>query len=508
MRVLPRFAFFLSLAFTAVLAGCGGSDGPNAGGGEGEPPAQAPSAPADLLESVQGLVTAGMGTSQVEANADILLDSIGPRISALESGERAQAFALDRFQSYGLENVGLDPFPLLGWDRQSASLQAFTPRSPNPVTFPVLSLGHVGSYRVEAGLLDAGYGTAEEIAALGDQVRGSIVLVSVTSPPDYGRSVHRTEKVTLATGAGAVGFIQMNERAGPLIPVGVATIGDEETSIPAVAVDNASGTQLRDWLAGGDPVSIELEVENWMERTEASNVVGEITGETDEVILVGGHLDSWDLATGALDNGSGSLAVLEAARLLAEHVASTGERPLRTIRFALWMGEELGLYGSRDYARRLEESGDMARLRAVLNLDVVGDPTGLGAMGRPEVRDFLRSVAATISAGGLSLGEEISSGGGLYSDHQPFLLQGVPIVSIQSQNPASAAGVGHTADDVRAHIDEPGIGRSGVAAAALLWTLANVEPFPMDHWGEARIGEILTEQGLRDPLERGGEWRW
>ncbi|MEX2526931.1 MAG: M28 family peptidase [Gemmatimonadota bacterium] len=508
MRAFHPLAVLFSVAFTAALSGCGGGDVPDAGSGEGDPEVQAPAAPAALLESVQGLVTAGLGTSQVEANADILLDSIGPRISALESGEQAQAFALDRFRTYGLENAGLDPFPLLGWDRQSASLQAFTPRSPNPVTFPVLSLGHVGSYRVEAGLLDAGFGTAEEIAALGEQVRGSIVLVSVTSPPDYGRSVHRTEKVTLATRAGAVGFIQMNERAGPLIPVGVATIGDEETSIPAVAVDNASGTQLRDWLAGGDPVSIELEVENWMERTEAGNVLGEITGETDEVILVGGHLDSWDLATGALDNGSGSLAVLEAARLLAEHVARTGQRPRRTIRFALWMGEELGLYGSRDYARRLQESGDMAQVRAVLNLDVVGDPTGLGAMGRPEVRDFLRSVAASVSAGGIPLEEEISSGGGLYSDHQPFLLQGVPIVSIQSRNPPSAAGVGHTADDVRDHIDEPGIGRSGVTAAALLWTLANVDSFPMAHWQEVRIGEVLTELGLRDPLERGGEWRW
>jgi carboxypeptidase Q len=266
--------------------------------------------------------------SLLEANADTLLGRIGARISALPSGDSAQAFVARRLEAHGLDDVGTEPFELLAWDRREAALEIVAPTAEARDDLTILSLGHVGSFEIRAPLLDAGFGTAEEIAELGERVAGKVVLVDVGSPPGYGRGVHRTEKVTLATEAGAVGFIQVSDREGPLVPVGVATIGDYETRVPAVAADHATGGKLRAALAAaGDDVTVRLEVDNWMARAEARNVLGQIRGRTDEVVLVGAHLDSWDLAEGALDNGSGTLTTLDVARALAEHVRETGERP-------------------------------------------------------------------------------------------------------------------------------------------------------------------------------------
>ena len=465
-------------------------------------------APAEAHEMGLGeLATTAQAENQVARFGDALLDDIGARVSALPSGQAAQDWVEAQFREFGLSNVRQESFDLLGWDRNRAEITVLASTAEVGGPLRILSLGHVGSDAVEAELLNAGYGTAEEIAALGDAVRGRIVVVDVSSPPGYGRGVHRTEKVTLATEAGAVGFIQVNNREGDLVPIGVATMGDVPTEIPAVAADLASGDRLRQALEAG-PVRVRLEVENWMERSTAANVLGDIPGRTDEVIVVGGHLDSWDLAQGAVDNGSGSMAVIEAARALAAHVERTGVQPLRTIRFALWMGEELGLYGSRAYVADRLADGTLDRHVATLNLDVVGAPTGLGAMGRTEGHTLLGAIRDALVDAGFDLEEEISTGGGLYSDHQPFLMEGVPVVGVGSRQRPEAAGVSHTTADVREVIDEEGIAASAAVSSALLWALANVQPFPFRHWSETETGEKLEALGVRDPLERAGEWRW
>jgi carboxypeptidase Q len=459
--------------------------------------------------TLAGIVTRSLEISPMPFHADTLLEVIGARVSALPSGDSAEVFVARRLQAMGLEDVTLEPFHLLAWDRREASLAVVEPRGAVRESLNILSLGHVGSFDVTAPLMDAGYGTAEEITELGERVQGTIVMVDVGSPPGYGRGVHRTEKVTLATGAGAVGFLQVNNREGPLVPIGVATMGDYETGIPAVAADHATGARLREALAqAGGEVRVRLQISNWMERSRARNVLAQIPGETDEIVLVGAHLDSWDLAQGAVDNGSGTLATLDAAAALADHVRRTGERPLRTIRFAFWMGEELGLYGSRAHVDDRLEDGRLARYAAVLNLDVVGAPVGFGAMGRPEAEPLLRRVRDALVEAGFELDDQLPTGGSLYSDHQPFLMRGIPIVTIRSRQRPEAAGASHTTADLREVLDEAGMARSAGVAAALLWAVANEPELGWARWPEAEMGPRLEALGLRDPLERAGEWRW
>jgi carboxypeptidase Q len=433
----------------------------------------------------------------------VLLDVIGPRVSGRPSGQRAQSHALAALTHYGLSQPRLESFPLLAWERRSTEVEITAPALLTGIELRALSLGQVGSFDIEAPVVDAGFGTDQELAELGERLRGAIVFTRVGQPSGYGRSVHRTEKITLAARAGAVGFLMAAPIAGTLVQVGVATMGDEPSAIVAVALDFESGARLDRLIAGEGSLRLRVRTRNWMERGEAANVLGDLPGDLDEWIVVGAHLDSWELGTGALDNGSGSLVLMEAARLLTQE-RSRGWRPRRGIRFALWMGEELGLYGSRSHVQR---HPDLDRYRAVLNLDMVGEPTGFGAMGRPEMEPVLRRALAVASSAGLRLEDELRWGGGIYSDHQPFLLAGIPVITLASRLPDGAGRYYHSAGDTRDKLDEAALARAAVAAAALLRTLADAESLP-PRWREDEIGAALTEMGLRDPLERGGEWRW
>jgi carboxypeptidase Q len=477
------------------------------------PPTSAAGAASDtalhrVARAAAGIAPGSVAGSPIPGNAYVLLDLIGGRMSGHPSGDSAQAFTRRRLVEYGLEDVRLEPFPLLGWERGAATMVVESPAPLRGREVHVLSLGHVGTHDVTAELVDGGFGTAEEIEALGDRLRGRIVLVRVGQPRGYGRSVHRTEKILLASRAGAAGFVMVAPEPGTLVQVGVATIGDEAAPIPAVGANYETGMWLLRVLAGTDgPVTARLATVNRMGPARASNVLADLRGRSAETVLVGAHLDSWDLGTGALDNGSGTLVVLEAARLLAEHVRRTGDRPRRTLRFALWMGEELGLYGSRHHVAEALARRDLGRYSAVINLDMVGAPTGFGAMDRPEAAALLRPLIAALADRGFPLDTAIATGGGLYSDHQPFLLQGIPIVYLQNRWREGAGRFYHSAGDTRDKIDEADLARSGAVIAALLWHLADA-PDALERWPDAEVGRRLERMGLRDPLERGGEWRW
>jgi Zn-dependent M28 family amino/carboxypeptidase len=172
------------------------------------------------------------------------------------------------------------------------------------------------------------------------------------------------------------------------------------------------------------PVRIEADIHNGFTREtlKAYNTVAEIRGSErpGEVVLLGAHLDSWDLATGATDNGAGAIAVLEAARILR----AAGVRPKRTIRFVLFSGEEEGLFGSQEYVSSHEKQMDS--IQAVLVLDNgTGRITGMTLQGREELRAMWQAMLAPVASLGAP-GLAVSSGNKTGTDHLSFLPRGVP----------------------------------------------------------------------------------
>ncbi|MBN1513354.1 MAG: Zn-dependent exopeptidase M28, partial [Phycisphaerae bacterium] len=202
------------------------------------------------------------------------------------------------------------------------------------------------------------------------------------------------------------------------------------------------------------------------------NVVGEVPGSgplADQVVLVGAHLDSWHLAEGAMDNGSGAVTILEAARVLAR----VGPRPRRTIRFVWFMGEEHGLFGSEAYVKAHEEELD--RIVAVINVDMAGEPRKFVTHGHPEVVSFLQAVVRDLP--GYALESDVASNMHTYSDHAAFMKQGVCALAISGEL-GPGARFYHTPGDKYDTVDRRGVNGHAALVAVLARRLADADPMP------------------------------
>ena len=243
---------------------------------------------------------------------------------------------------------------------------------------------------------------------------------------------------------------------------------EDVTPIPAVALSWPDAEQLSRALARG-AVSVNLDLEVVTARDVPSgNVIAEIQGTTDEIVVLGAHLDSWDLGTGAVDDGAGVGIVTGAAKLVLDHVEETGERPLRTIRVVLFGAEEVGLLGAYAYAERHRDA---------LPLHAVGAESDFGA-GRiwqlqtrfgEERLDTARSMARVLRPLGVAPGNNQASGG---PDMTPLRLAGVPVVTLK-QDGWDYFDLHHTADDTLDKIDPDDVAQNVAAYAAFAWMAAN-----------------------------------
>jgi Zn-dependent M28 family amino/carboxypeptidase len=220
----------------------------------------------------------------------------------------------------------------------------------------------------------------------------------------------------------------------------------------------------------GVPVSLEMEVSNHFEDGDnnAYNVVGEIPGKSkpDEVTILGAHLDSWDLGTGATDNGAGSIAVLEAARILSG--LKLGQS--RTIRFILFGGEEQGLLGSRAYVAAHKE--DMARVSGVFVIDTgTGKVRGIGTEGiKEEIPIFADILAPLNDTGVLYVNDRRQSG----TDHLSFAMAGVPGFAFFQDAIEYRAKTHHTQTDTLDKILPEDLEQAAIAMALMGYSVAEL----------------------------------
>ena len=219
----------------------------------------------------------------------------------------------------------------------------------------------------------------------------------------------------------------------------------------------------------------------------------------EEWILIGAHLDSWDFGTGAQDNGSGAVSVLEAARAMM----AMGKAPRRSVRFALWGGEEQGLLGS--YAYSLNHRKEMAKCVAVLNTDNgAGHPKGWKVEGRADLKQAMQPVSDALlrdmSGGDLSLETTYDT------DHGPFMLQGVPVLD-EWVDMTKYFEVHHKSSDTLDKVDPLEFKADEAILAATAWALAESDKPIAPHIDHAAVGEILKNAKLDELLEEVGVWK-
>lgn len=432
---------------------------------------------------------------------------IGHRLTGSAQGRRAEELADSLFRTSGLDTVYAYPFEADAWARGSVKLTVGDGHGFTHLACVALANTPLTS-SVEAPIVDAGNGLPEDLAKLGDRAKGAALLVNIRSvaAQEGTKNLHRSEKAALAMKSGAASILFVNHVEGGVLLTGTASIDGSLIPIPAACLATEDGTALRDRLGKGEPLTARLEMRNTSARITARNIVAELRGtkHPDEVILVGGHLDSWDLATGATDNGLGSFSILDLARLMQ----SMPFRPERTIRFVLFMGEEQGLLGSRALADHYAATGQMDRVACMINLDMSGNPQGFGVGGPAgwktliaDACDRIRRIDTTAFEGRTS--ERIW----LHSDHQPFLLKGVPVIYPLSDLGKHLYGCYHSScDDI--HLVEPRAMTNNVRfVGALLYELAAAAKLP-GHFDREELRTRLIAEDLEGPLRIGGDWPW
>ncbi|MGH7499885.1 MAG: M20/M25/M40 family metallo-hydrolase [Gemmatimonadales bacterium] len=400
------------------------------------------------------LVSQAIDHSELMANLQHLSDVIGPRLSGSAAMRKANDWAAERLRAYGL-TAALEPYTFgVTWERGPASMRILSP-------FTRAMTGHswawtagTGGKPVAAPVVLADLSTPDSLAAYTSRVKGAWVLPRASAPlwnPDgppmtagdseriqaiwqlrqqatsdtsaaavLARRQYSLDLPYALKAAGALGTLYDGSKEHGLMTMSGSP--NRVSPLPNMVISHEDYTLLERLIHAGVTPRIEATVDNRIGKSPVQqwNTVGEIRGseKPGEVVILGAHLDSWDLGTGTTDNGTGAMAVLEAARVIAQ----SGVKPKRTIRFILFSGEEEGLLGSRAYAAAHAAEADS--MQAVLVLDNgTGAITGQALQGRDDLEGLWRALLAPVASFGAdSIRHAVKSG----TDHLSFLPYGVP----------------------------------------------------------------------------------
>jgi hypothetical protein len=396
---------------------------------------------------VARMIDEGTNRSHASADLEYLLDVIGPRLSGSPEVRRANEWTQRKFREYGADRAELEPWTFgVGWTRGPMTLRMLAPQKRELLGVSwAWSPGTNGPLAGDVVFMDART-EAEFNRRFKGTLAGKWVMMGLpypnenpADPPvthadsarlDSARAVLRPRTDDEAFFFNNRTYFAAREHPAGLIrdggkQFGLFTMSGSPaaiSSLPQIVIGNDVYSQFARLLTRGEPVRIEADIKNSFTRDTLQqwNTVADIRGseKPDEVVILGAHLDSWDLATGGTDNGSGAIAVLEAARILK----ASGVKPKRTIRFVLFTGEEEGLFGSQAYAAAHE--ADLDKVQAVLVLDNgTGRITGMTLQGREELRDMWKTMLSPVTPLGMLL---VKSGNKTGTDHLAFLPYGVP----------------------------------------------------------------------------------
>jgi hypothetical protein len=367
-----------------------------------------------------------------------LTTSIGHRLSGSPSLERAIEWAYEKMREEKLDNVRKLPVQVPHWVRGLESA-----RLVSPVEKEISILGLGGSVATPGGPLTApmvAVRSFEELAALGrDGVQGKIVLFAVPWM-GYGETVrYRASGASRAADLGAVAALVRSATGRSLYTPHTGSLRYDEgsTSIPAASVTVEDAEWMASLIAAGQELKVELSMEaRMLPDTQSFNVVAEIEGreKQEEVVVMGGHFDSWDVGQGAHDDGAACIAAWQALRV----IRSLGLTPRRTLRVVLWTNEENGLQGARAYRDWLGD-GVSTHVAAIEMDGGVERPVGFGLGLRAGQKDApdalydealatLRQIGALLS--GIDASEVTRGGGG--ADIGPLMAVGVPGLGLRT----------------------------------------------------------------------------
>jgi hypothetical protein len=439
------------------------------------------------LADLKRLQQAALNSDYAYRRVAHLANNIGPRLSGSAQAAKAVEYIGSELKALGCE-VQLEKVMVPHWVRgeETASLVQFPGQAPNTTQKIVLcALG--GSVATPLEGIEAeviAVRNFDELKSMSrDKVAGKIVLFSYPFDKQmaaegrgneaYGEAVvYRSDGPSAAARQGAVAcLIRSVGGADYRLPhTGQIDYANDAPKIPAAAVTAEDADLIVDLVRQG-PVKMKLVLTpQTLPDVESYNVIGDIKGSEhpEQIIIVSGHLDSWDLGTGAIDDGAGVAVSMEAANLIQKlHL-----KPKRTIRVIAWMNEENGSAGSKKYAK---DHGKENHFAAMETDGGAGHPLGINIKGKPEVKKMLAPVAAILQESGAGILHLVEHCG---ADIEPLEKAGVPSFS-PIQDSRFYFNYHHTAADTLDKIVPKELAENSAVVAVVAYALANMEtPLP------------------------------
>jgi hypothetical protein len=449
---------------------------------------------------VDRLVAALLSDTPLIRDLQSLSDEIGGRATGSAANLKSVDWALERFADARVPaRKEAFQMPTLWLERGSrAWVGGGASFAPRVVAMPFSAAIAAGA--APAPLLDAGAGSVADFARLGARARGAFALIETAPLADLeGLFREYAEAAAIekrAFAAGVQGVVYMSSRPNTLLYRHNASLGPDNRH-PLLVMEREDALRALRLLRGGKALTLTVQIDLQSGGPyESFNVIGEIRGRErpDEFVLIGAHLDSWDLGTGALDNGCNVALVLDVAR----QIQALGLAPRRTIRFALWNGEEQGMLGSWAYAR--DHAGELDRHVMAASFDIgSGRIAGFFTNGRKEALAAVeRALVPVAGLGPFAHVEEPVVG----TDNLDFMLEGV-LNLVANQESANYGPNYHAASDTFDKVDQRQLRVNAAVAAAVAWGFAETDA-SWKRQGRAEIEALVEGTSLRAQLESFG----
>jgi hypothetical protein len=458
--------------------------------------------PASADDDADRLVAAMLGDTPIIGDLQSLTDEVGGRLTGSPENEAAVEWALERFRQAEVPATR-ERFQMpFQWQEHgvTASISGDSSFTPNVIAKPFSA----SAEDLAGPLVDGGAGSADDFARLGRDARGAWILVETPVLDDdiglaglFGEYSASAATEALAFEAGALGIVYMSSRPKNLLYRLPLLSGVDRA--PFLLMEREDAKRAQRLLRSGQSLSLTSTIElDSGYAYESANVIGEIRGSErpDEIVVFGAHLDSYDLGTGALDNGSNVTMLIDIAR----QITRLGLQPRRTIRFALWNGEEQGLVGSWRYTQQHRDELDKHIVATSFDIGtgrIVGFFTGgMAALG-PMVDRYLEPV------GGLGPFSQVNVPL-VGTDNFDFMMEGIPNL-IAAQADANYASNYHAASDTFDKVDQQQLKLNSAIAAAVIWGFANDDK-RLPRWSRAELEELVQTTDLEQQMKNFGVW--
>jgi carboxypeptidase Q len=437
----------------------------------------------------------------LEPNLRKLTDEIGGRVPGTAANEAAVAWAQQAFTAAGADSVRVEPFSMAtSWTEGDTRV---TVTSPVKFSVHAVSIAWSPNLNVSARVVDVGFGTPQEFARAGN-LNGAILLVHSdilkTWDDLFAEYLRASPIIETALRGHAAGIAWESSREFDILYRHINAVAGKFDRIPSVLITHEDAERVARLLKTNPTVQMAVAMNNKLGGAiKPANVVAELRGTEfpDEYVLLGAHLDSWDLGTGALDNGCDAALVIETLRSLK----AAGWKPRRSIRFVLFNGEEQGMLGSQAYVEA--HKAEMDKIAGVIIFDTgTGKFTGFSLGGRKDIQEKVNDITVAFDRWNAMTNTADAFWG---TDNLDFLLEGVPTL-VANQETANYLINYHATSDTFDKVDFAELRKNLLIATYTVARLSEAQEHLGARQNRSEIDQLLMDTKLDEQLKLFGYW--